>query len=114
MAKSRAITRRRVFTRSRVHHKKKFTLPLAIVLGFAPAVVDVIDNVPGFGIPGSILHTGAGLMGYDTVGKRYAGLNQAKAAGLYPLLLGFGVHWAASKFGINRMIARAGIPLIRI
>ena len=27
---------------------------------------------------------------------------------------GFGVHYAAQKLGLNRMIARAGIPFIRI
>lgn len=98
-----------------MHRKKQgFTIPLAIVAGFAPAVIDVIDNVPNFGLPGSIMHTGAGLIGYDTVSKKYTGWNQAKAAGICPLIMGFVVHYAASKLGVNRMIARAGIPFVRI
>lgn len=97
-----------------MHKKKQFTIPLAIVAGFAAPVTDIMINAPSLGYPKSALHTMAGLIGYDTVGGHYVGLSQAKAAGLYPLLLGFGAHYAASKLGLNRMIARAGIPLIRI
>lgn len=102
--------------RRTMHHKKKFTIPLAIVAGFIPAVMDVknVHDGQGMSYPVSIMHTGAGLIGYDTFGKKYVGWSQASAAGLPSILLGFGAHWAAQKFGINRMIARAGIPLIRI
>jgi hypothetical protein len=98
------------------HTKKKFTIPLAIVAGFVPAGMDIYNNMPNFNnnVLASGAHTVAGLIGYDTVGKKYVGLSQAKSAGLYPIILGFGAHWAAQKFGVNRMIARAGIPLIRI
>lgn len=34
--------------------------------------------------------------------------------GLFPLAVGFGIHKLASKFGVNRMIAAAKIPWIRI
>jgi hypothetical protein len=107
---------RSVSMAKRTHHKKQFTIPLAIVAGFVPAGMDIYNNLGNFN--GNWLtsgaHTVAGLIGYDTVGKKYVGLSQAKAAGLYPILLGFAAHWAASRFGLNRVIARAGIPLIRI
>lgn len=97
------------------HTKKKFTLPLAILAGFMPAVADVQKNVNSFGgWGGSALHTGAGLIGYDTVSGTYRGWSQAKYAGTGGIVLGFIVHLLASKFGVNRMIARAGIPFIRI
>jgi hypothetical protein len=36
------------------------------------------------------------------------------AVGLGPLLVGFAVHYGASKLGINRMLGRARIPLVRV
>lgn len=109
--KRRAPRRR---TGPRVHHKKQFTLPLAVVLGFLPAIMDVKKNAPNMGWGGSAMHTGAGLIGWDTVGGKWAGWNQMRAAGTPGILLGFAAHWAAGKFGINRMLSRSGIPFIRI
>jgi hypothetical protein len=98
-----------------IHRKKSFTIPVAIVAGFMPAVMDVKNNVNNFGgWGGSAIHTLAGLTGYDTVSKKYAGLSQMQAAGLYPIIAGFAIHWGASKLGINRMLARSRIPFIRI
>lgn len=107
------MARRRMATRNFRRVKKKFTLPLAIVAGFIPAGMDIYNN-RGMGVPQSAAHTIAGLIGWDTVGNSYVGWNQAKAAGAPGIAIGFGVHYLASKLGINRMIARAGIPLIRI
>lgn len=101
-------------TKSRVHHKKAFTVPLAIVAGFIPMAMDINKQAPSMGWLGSAAHTTAGLIGWDTVGGSYVGWTQAKAAGLPGIALGFGGHWLASKLGVNRMIARAGIPFIRI
>jgi hypothetical protein len=95
--------------------KAKMTIPLAMVAGFLPAVADIKNNANSFGGWGaSALHTGAGLIGYDTVNKKYVGWSQAKAAGLPGVALGFLVHILATKLGINRSLSRAGIPFIRI
>lgn len=107
------MARRRTATRNFRRAKKKFTLPLAIVAGFIPAGMDIYNN-RAEGIPQSVAHTVAGLIGWDTHSGKYVGWFQAKAAGAPGLAIGFGVHYLASKLGINRMIARAGIPLIRI
>jgi hypothetical protein len=97
-----------------MHHKRKFTIPLAIVAGFLPMTMDIINNKDSFGIGGSILHSGAGaIIGYDTVSRGF-NMNNWKQAGGPAIWIGFAAHLLASKFGINRMIARAGIPLIRI
>jgi hypothetical protein len=98
-----------------MHKKKGFTIPLAIVAGFIPAVNDITKNKDSFGGYGaSAKHTVAGLVGYDTVTNKYVGWTQAKAAGAPGIVLGFGIHMLASKLGINRMIASAGIPFVRI
>jgi hypothetical protein len=100
-----------------MHHKKKFTLPLAIVAGFAGGpVASTVNQANRYGgdYMKAILWEGGSLVGYDTENSRYAGISQMQKAGYLPLAVGFLVHFAAQKFGINRMIARAGIPLIRL
>jgi hypothetical protein len=104
-------------TKRKMHHKKQFTLPLAIVAGFAGGpVASTISQASRYGGDWgkAALWEAGSLVGYDTENSRYAGLSQMKKAGYLPLAIGFGVHWGAQKLGINRMIARAGIPFIRI
>lgn len=97
----------------RTQSKRKLTIPLAIVAGFIPMTMDIYNN-RSMGYLQSAAHTTAGLIGWDTISNRWVGMLQAKAAGMPGLVVGFGAHYLASKLGINRMIARAGIPLIRI
>lgn len=95
--------------------KRKLTIPLAIVAGFIPAISDVMNTRDQYGgLLGAIKHTGAGLIGYDTNNGNFVGWRQAKAAGAGGILVGLAVHFGAQKLGINRMIAQAGIPVIRI
>lgn len=114
MAKAKRGRRRFFRGAKRRGGRRKFTLPLAIVAGFAPAVVDIAANKDALGWGGSALHTTAGLIGWDTVGASYVGWNQMRAAGTPAILAGFFAHWLAGKLGINRALGRAGIPLIRI
>jgi len=95
-------------------HKKKLTIPLAVVAGFIPAATEIQKTWSFFGGPGAIMHTTAGLIGYDTYSNEYRGLARMKEAGTYGIIAGLGVHWIASKLGVNRALGRAGIPLLRI
>jgi hypothetical protein len=52
------------------------------------------------------------LAGYNTWDGTYSTTRMIK--GWTPIVAGFLVHKLASKFGINRAIAGAGIPFIRI
>lgn len=113
--KTRAASAGRGARMAQKHHKQKITIPLAVVMGFAPAVLDVQrTHVTYGGYPQAIIHTGAGLFGWDTVSNKWGGFTQMKYAGTFPIILGFLVHWIAGKAGVNRMIGRMGIPLIRI
>jgi hypothetical protein len=88
--------------------------------------------VAGF-IPGAgnlWAHRGEGLEGIGAAASRiylgYASTNRfgyndtlgfhpyLLKYGTMPLLAGFAVHWLANKIGMNRAIARAGIPFVRI
>lgn len=110
-------------TKRKMHHKAKMTIPIAIVAGFVPGVLDVIHNGTTNG------WTGSSESGMSTLLGDFMGIQTKEAQevyhvggwspwrlkyGLYPAAAGFLMHWGAQKFGINRMIARAGIPLIRI
>lgn len=89
-----------------------FTLPLAVVGGFVPLAVHAVDDYR----VGGITHVGKGIAvrttGYmvDTNQFEPKYLTQ----GLLPILAGLFVHKVASKVGVNRALARSGVPFVRI
>ena len=110
---TRTVTRYRTRTvRAKRRSKAGFTLPLAVVGGFAPLAVHALDDYQVGGLP----HLGKGLAvrttGYmiDTGKFEWSYLGQ----GLFPILAGLLVHKVAGKLGVNRTLARAGIPFVRI
>ncbi len=111
---TRTVTRYRTRTvRAKHRSKAGFTLPLAVVGGFAPLAVHAVDDYRVGGLP----HVGRGLSarltGYrvDTGQFEWQWLKQ----GLIPIAAGLLVHkFIGGKLGINRALAGAGIPFIRI
>lgn len=115
MAKTRALTRRVFVTRPRARHRAKPTIPLAIALAFVPAATRFIQNAKGEGIDYAGKRALEDFTGYRVEdGKWSLGMDHTARFGLWPVAAGIGIHMVASKLGVNRMIARAGIPLIRI
>jgi len=112
MAKSRAVaTRRRYFARrSAPRARAKMTIPLAVVAGFVPAAVGVWSRRSSGQAVADYLQ--AGFTGITPGTGQFAIANLR--SGLLPVIAGFGVHLVASRLGINRAIARARIPLLRI
>ena len=110
MASRKAIARRRSYSRPRVHRKQKFTLPLAVVAGFVPLAVGVWNRRSSATAIGQYVQ--GALTGIDPATGSF---NLALLrGGTLPIVGGFAVHKIASMLGINRAIARAGIPVIRI
>lgn len=111
MAKARA--RRRATTP---------TVPLAIAAGFLPLLSAGLTGYKGGsvhmdvastpGIMGAMKQVGFRLSGYSPDTNRFYPGELLKGVG--PIFLGWGLHMAASRFGVNRAIARAGIPIVRI
>lgn len=96
--------------KEKTHHKKPgMTIPLAIVAGFAVPVAGVFQ-LGGMTLQDKVTTVGRWMTGFDRAGFHPDALKN----GLYPVLGGFAVHWFANKIGINRAMARARIPLIRI
>lgn len=107
MAKARA--RRRA---------RGFTVPVAVLAGLAPIVIDAVEPALTYGLDANSLREGAnrltmGFTGYDPRTKTWGHWDYLMK-GLGLTLLGVGAHKLAGKWGINRAIAQAGIPFIRI
>lgn len=98
-------------TKKRVAHKKKRTIPVAVVLGFLPLATTAISDFQAGGING-LRNTATAIIPYSPANKRFT--TARLHLGLYPILAGFMVHKLAGMLGINRAIASAGVPLIRL
>jgi len=90
--------------------KKSFTIPLAVVGGFMPLAVGTLQTAGGW--DRKLWYATQAITGYDTDTRKFWFPNLYKGA--MPILVGFLVHMVASKVGVNKAIARAGIPLIRV
>jgi hypothetical protein len=93
------------------------TLPLAVLAGFTPLAYSVykgaVSTDPNYGGLKGALREGAQQFGIDPMVGGSINFSQT-LRGLSPIIGGILVHKLASKFGINRAIARAGIPFVRI
>jgi hypothetical protein len=112
MAKKGVKTVTRYVAKPRRHRKTSFTIPLAVVGGMVPTAVDVLETYKAQGLPGGAKMLVMRTTGYNMWAKNW--YLQELLRGMGPVLLGLLVHKAASKLGINRAIARAGIPFVRI
>lgn len=112
---TRAIARRRPRTivRRVGRRAQHMTIPLAIVGGLVPMGADIVSAYRVGGIEAALGHLSLCTTGYDPADGQYKPMFAVKK--LYgPLLLGAIVHKAAGRLGINRMLAKTGIPLLRI
>ena len=108
--KRRSIVRYR--SPKRRHSRPKMTIPLAVLGGFVPTAAAAVETAKAQGPLGGLKMVGMRMTGYNPwVGKWYA---SEMAAGWIPLLTGIFAHKLANRLGINRAIARAGVPLVRI
>ena len=88
-----------------------FTLPIAVIGGIAG-----MPNLQGAvqaGITGDFPRVGRELGGIVGVQEGRFDFNLL-LKNMVPLFAGGIVHWLAGKFGINRAIGRARIPIFRI
>lgn len=93
---------------------RNMTIPLGVTLPLIPPVIKayhVYEDTNSFE---------SGIRNYVAYYTGYTG-NPAKAweweymkTGAFPLLAGFVAHKLAGRFGINRMLGSAGVPIVRI
>lgn len=111
---TRAIARRRtrrVFVRAQ-RRATKMTVPLAVVGGFVPLGLNVYNGAKTGGVNGAGFELVRGLTGFNWQAGRMEW--NALARGLGPILAGFAVHKVAGALGVNRALARAKVPFLRI
>lgn len=110
LKQANAIARAKAGGRKRRRHSRpKFTLPVAVVAGFVPLAVGTWNRRSSATAMSQYL-SGA-LTGY-VPGQ---GWNPALLKdGALPIILGIMAHKVAGRLGLNRAIARAGVPFIRI
>jgi len=96
-------------------HRRKAsaTLPLAVVAGFVPpARIILAESQGGRGIEGGAVAASRIFLGYDS-NTAVWDFRQLQF-GFGPILMGFAIHKVATMVGINRALASARIPFIRI
>lgn len=91
----------------------KFTIPLALAAGLLPPAASIISKYPEGGWKLASQEAGRILTGWDWVEKRYS-FSYLKYGAL-PIALGTLAHQIIGvRLGLNRALAAARIPLIRI
>lgn len=93
--------------------KNGFTIPIALVGGFAVPAATLLNHWNAYHDPAvTARELGQFFTGYDyTTGKWDM---YSLRFGLLPVLVGGLAHKLAGKFGINGMLARAGVPWLRV
>lgn len=88
------------------------TIPLATVIGATAGLIEPIRRGLAGDTQGALIEVTKNYTGYDTNFKEWKFSNLVN--GLAPLVAGVVVSTIASMFGVNRRLARAKIPLLRI
>ena len=94
------------------HGKRPFTLPIAVVAGFAVPATKTLTVFNNGGAARAATWLTYAMTGYDMDAQKWRLQNMA--GGMLPVLIGMAAHKVASPLGVNRALAQAGIPLIRI
>lgn len=98
--------------KKRRHYRAKPTISLAVAAGLAPLAITTVQagmEQGARGIPHNLIMK---LSGWDYWDKKWSSTQLMEGVG--PIMAGWLVHTGANWLGINRMLARARIPLIRI
>ena len=112
MAKSRTVTRRVYVTKTRRRKKNGFTIPIAAVLPVAyvgyNGILYALHQSPQVAMEKATKW----FTGYSLENGTWSWENLK--FGLLPVAGGVIVHKIASKLGVNRALASAGVPWVRI
>jgi len=111
--KKRSRTVRRYFSKV-TQRAKKMTFPVAVIAGLMPGVTGTLNvaTAQGGGWKAAGTYACSVYTGYNPATAQWSMGNMSQ--GLKPLAIGVVVHKLAGWLGINRAIAGAGIPFIRI
>jgi hypothetical protein len=94
------------------HHARSFTVPLATVAGLVAGLSSTIQRAQTQDFGATAREFGRVMTGFDSQDGSWD-FGRLKF-GLLPILVGVSISMLASKFGLNRRIARTGLPVIRV
>lgn len=101
-------------SKKRKRGKRKFTIPLAPIIGIvaAPSVRQTVDDLMKGDFNTAMAHAGH-IVGIQTDGKFNA---QLLISNIGPMVIGGLVHKlvGGAPLNLNRMLASANVPVIRI
>lgn len=110
IAKRRTVTR---YVRRARRRSNRFTLPLAPIAGLAVGIMPAIEPLKQGNYDGAFRQLQYRYTPYDPWAKKFS--VNGMMTGALPLVLGVLVHrFIGGKLGVNRALAQAGVPLIRI
>lgn len=104
----------KVFQAARPRRRSRagFTVPLAVLAGFAPLVSWGIVDMKAGGVKQLSGGLCARLTGYNPGDGKWNSYWLMQGAA--PIVLGILAHKLAGKLGVNRALGRSGIPFVRI
>lgn len=88
------------------------TIPIAVVAGFLPGIQRSLVGLTVGGFTGLSIEMSKVYLGYDPPSATWH--PSLMWYGFYPIVIGLVVHKIATIIGINRMLARARIPFVRV
>lgn len=87
-------------------------LPVAVLAGFVPLVLAAKDGYQYNGWSGVGKRVSLGLTGYNPEDRNWYPAEMLKVTG--PIVAGIVAHKVAGRLGINRALANAGVPFLRV
>lgn len=112
---TKAVAKRRRYFGAAPRRRSKagFTVPLAVAAGFIPLALFTIDGYKNGGITKAGHRFQLGLTGYNDETHKWSmtGLKD----GAFPIIAGIAAHKIIGQWlGVNRMLARAKVPIVRV
>lgn len=89
------------------------TVPVAVIAGFAPFAMHLAQGYKDAGLKGVANNAVLDTTGYYPLENRFD-MKWPIAKFYGPVLAGLLVHKLAGKLGVNRTLARAGVPFLRV
>lgn len=96
--------------KSKHNAKRKVTVPLAVIGGLIPVGAGLWSRRSNATEMGNFIVSG--FTGYNPTTNSFS--ITSMRGGLFPVIAGIAAHRFAGMLGINRAIAKTGIPFIRI
>lgn len=95
------------------HKRPQPTVPVAVLAGFAPFAMHLVQGYREAGFAGVANNAVLDTTGYYPLENRFDW--KWPVAKFYgPVLAGMLAHRVAGMVGINRTLARAGVPFLRV